>query len=291
MTGQTKAGDIGHGICMGCQQRRGRALWPGHGRKRSGNAFTEQQVARHRTRQAGQRHVGGHDGARADRLGQDQHVAGPGPRLGDRAAGKAGDGEPHAQFRAHGGMAADDIGPGGAEHFGGGLQHLGQRPRLQGGRQAGQGDLRQRDLRRRRHRPDVAQRMGGGDAGHQARVVGEAAQMVGGDDLHPLAMAQLGGIIARPRDHIGPRRTRQHGKARRQPLRSDLGATAAAQRLPGQRLHQRRNCRARQGRGGHRRIIGEPRHELAVDPVLQPPQPAPRQAASPFVTQRRALAQ
>ena len=175
-------------------------------------------------------------------------------------------------------MAAHHIGTGGAKDFGGGLQHLGQHAGLQGGRQAGQGDLRQRDLRCRRHGPDITQRMGGGDPGHQARVVAEAAQVVGGDDLHPRRMGQLRGIITGARDHVGALGPGQHGKARRQPRRADLGTATAAQRPFAQRLHQCRNDGPGQRLPRHHRKRREPGDEFAVDPVLDLPQPRTGQA-------------
>ena len=95
--------------------------------------------------------------------------------------------------------------------------------------------------------------------------------MVGGYDLHIGPVAQLGGVIADPGDHIGAGRAGQGRKAFCQTCGPDLGPAAATERLFGQGEGQRRDYRL--GRLGlrHGWVIAEFRHELAVDAVFQPP--------------------
>ena len=82
-------------------------------------------------------------------------------------------------------MTADNLGTFGAKHLRGGRHDLGQPALLHFGRQTRKDDRRQNGLRLCAHRPDIAQRMNGCDLGHRPRILGEGAQMIGGNDLPP----------------------------------------------------------------------------------------------------------
>ena len=279
MPGQTKAGDVGHRMGNRGQQRRSVALGAGH----LGDAGLP-DLAQHQPGDAGQSHFGGQDRARAQGFGQDQRIAGPRPALGNHAWGDSGDGETDGQLGPFGGVAADDVGPGVPQHAGGFVHDLGQHARLQVGAHRRQRNLRKGGLRRGPHRPDVAQRVQGGQPGHQAGVGAKAAQMVGGQDLHAAArLRQHGGIIAGAGQNLGALGRGQVGKRRGQYVRTKLCPAAATQGASRQML-----CQAFGRVLGHRGRrhggqVGKLVHEGAVDPVLQPPKPGAGQGEAPFV--------
>ncbi len=92
-----------------------------HADKAGGDGFAKDQAW-----QGGPWHFGGKECASADGLDQQKASPGRAPDLGDGAGGKASDGEADRQLVPCCGMAADDIGPGGAENVGGGVEDLGQ---------------------------------------------------------------------------------------------------------------------------------------------------------------------
>ena len=191
MAREAEACDIGHGIGVGGKDFGGVVQWAQHLGVSVGDDFAHQRAG-----QICVGHFGGKDGAGANGFGQDQNIAGFCACFGDGAGGQARDGETDGQFGALRGVAADKICPGGGDHLGRACHDLAQGFGLQGGAERRQGDLRKGDLRRGAHGPDVAKRMGRGDFGHQVGVMGEGAQMVGGDDLQACAVRQDGGIIA-----------------------------------------------------------------------------------------------
>ena len=278
MTGEAEAGHIGHGIGVAGQNRRSAGQRPQHFGETGGDGFAQHQVG-----QAGHRHFGSEHGAGAQGFGQDQRVAGLGAGFGDRLCGNPGDGETDGQFSTLGGVAADDIGTGLAKHFGSGTHHIGQHPGLQGGRQAGQGDLGERHLRVSPHRPDVAHRVHGGQAGHQARIAGEGAQMVGRQHLDAIVGPQDGGVVTGTGQNLGAlwaRQGRHHG---RQTIGADLGPAAATEGFIAQSLGQANDRMGGQGGLRHRGEVFELGHEPAVDAVFHPPEPTARHAQAPFV--------
>ena len=187
-------------------------------------------------------------------------------------------------------MAADDIGPGLGKDLCRLVHDLGQRTCAQGFGQAGQDDLGKRRLWFCAHGKDVAQRVIGRDAGHEAGIVGQRAQMVSGDNLHARGRLKDRRIIAAPGQHIGPCGGGQRGEGRSQPLGPEFRPAAAAERLRPHRLHE--TLYAGCGWQGlrHGRAFGEHRHEIAVNAVFDPPEPRPAEAQAEFVGHRTAPA-
>ena len=269
MSGEAEAGDVGHRAGVRGEEDRGLGQRLGHAVQAGGDRLAEDQAG-----QAGHRHLGCKDRAGAKRFGQDQRAAGGCPRLGHRVLRKAGHGEADRQFRPDAGVATDDIGSGGGEDGTRRRHDLGQHVRVKGGCRAGQGDLCKRRLRGRPHRPDIAERVDRGQRGHPVRVVGEGAQVVGGDDLHARPMRQHCRIVAGSGQHIGAGWGGKGRQRRLQRTRADLRPAPAAQRARADRLGEAKWRGLGQGRGRHRREIRELRHEPGVNAVLQPPQPA-----------------
>ena len=136
------------------------------------------------------------------------------------AVAQAGHSKTQRHFVAHRRMPADYRRPGMGHYIGRHGHDLGQRAPLQVGRHARQDDRGGRRLRGSAHRPDIAQRMHRGNPGHQRRVGGYGAQMVGADDLPRGSGQQNRRIIARPVAQNRPQRAAP-----------DLGPATAAQRF------------------------------------------------------------
>ena len=286
MACQTEAGHIRHGMGYGRKNGRCRADGVAHRSVAGGDGFAQDQAG-----QAGKGHLGGKDGAAAQGLGQDQHIAGARAALGQRAVGQAGDGEADGQFAADGRMPTDDGRPRIGKDAGGGLHDFGQHVLLQFGGKVGQDDLRQRRLRGRAHGPDIAKRMDGGDFRQQAGILGEAAQVVGGQHLPLGAEVEDGRIIAGAVDKISAVRAGEVGDRVAKRPGPDLGPASGAEGLRCHHLRQALDRFRGHGRLCHGRVIGEFRHELAVDAVLQPPEPGTPAAQAELVGHGAAFAQ
>ncbi len=182
-----KAGEVGHGVGF-AEDFRGKPLRLEHLR-----------IGRHHIRpRRSARHLGGHQDARADRLGQDQRSTSLAAAEGDRClVAQAGEREADGQLVAHRRMPANNRRARAGDHLVRRPHDLAHGALLQGGRHARQDDVDGRRLRLCPHRPDIAQRMDRGDAGHQGVIVGQAAQVVGGDHLLRAAGGQKCCIIAR----------------------------------------------------------------------------------------------
>jgi hypothetical protein len=232
--------------------------------------------------------VRGEQGAGADRLGQDQRVAGAHAALGQHAGqalvDQAVDGEAQRQFAALAGVAADQGAAGLVEHGDGtghhlvhGVLDLGFESRRHGGDGGGR-------LRLGAHGEDVAQRVVGGDAAEQPGIVDEGAEEIHRVH-HRLARrhAHHGGVIRRVQadQHVVALDRVDLGQRARQHRGADLGAAAAATHGDGRDglrlfLGGERHRRGRRRRLGHGLELGELAHEAAIDPVL----PAPEQVAA-----------
>ena len=261
MAGEAEAGHVGH-RAGAAEEARGLALGAEHHLVALGHVAAPRRPA----------HLGGEEGAGAEGLGQDQRVAGAGAGEGDRRFRKAGDGEARGHLGAHGGVAADDGRALGGEGLRGGGQHLAQRLGLHRLAHAGQGERGQGGLGRRAHGPDVAHGVDGGDAGEEPGILGEGAQVVGGEDLGAPADAEHRGVVAGQGLHVRARGWRQGFERAGEGAAADLGAAAAAEGGGRHRLGDAGGGVAGDGRRGHRRQIRELLHEAPVDAVLEAPQ-------------------
>ena len=126
---------------------------------------------------------------------------------------------------------------------------------------------------------------------HQRRIGDKGAQVIGADDLHPVALRQNRRIIPRAAQHVGAVRSGQGSQCRAKVAGRHLGPAGPAHRLVAHRLLQPLGTDGGQGRGRHRRIVAKHRHEAPVNPVLPPPQPAPFQPKAQLVRHRPLAAQ
>ncbi len=215
-------------------------------------------------------HVGAPEDPRAERLREDQLIAGREAGLAQQrvaARSVAPDGEADAELGAGHGMAADERDAVDSERGPRAGENLEQCLLAAIGRGIGNGDHREREARRDGLRPEIARGVDGGDAADEPRVVGERANRVDArhddgairrrDGGHVIGFgeAEDDGIVARDAE------PRERARERR---RADLRGAAAARhvRHPGHR--RERGC----PRAVRRQHL-EPLHEAAVDPVLQ----------------------
>ena len=277
MPRQPKAGDICHRMGKGRQQSAGWAIGEAHLRQRLRHGLAQKHL-----RQALHRHFCRHHRARANRFGQQKHIARLRAAFGNGARGKACDGKADGQLGPDRAVAADNICASGGKDLGCGGHDLGQHLAALGRGERRQGDLRQRHLRLGPHCPDIAQSMQRRDPCHQPRVLGKGAQMVGGQHLHPVGGGQNRRVITAPRQNLGALRCGHRRQGCRQICRPQLGTAAAAKRLGAHRLGQAQGRLA--GKiARHRRVVGKFLHKGAVDAVFPLPKPTAIQRQAPFV--------
>ena len=172
--------------------------------------------------------------ARAQRLRQDQDVAGSCPALAQDAVwiDRAIDREAERQFRPFRAMPASEHGAGVLEHVEPAAQDLEQILLdlvLGAIRHGGDG---QRARRLAAHGIDVAERVIGGDAAEQVGIVDERAEEVDGLDQHAVARGrgEDGGIVGgiEPDQQTAVSLWRQPMQDTREGIAADLGAATAA---------------------------------------------------------------
>ncbi len=272
--GKAEACDIGHGVRAG-QDRAGVALRRRH----------HMQHPHHVAPIGFAGHFRSEDRAGAQRACEDQRIAWPRAVVADGGAVRqAGQREAERHLGPHGGVPADEIRALHCEDFGGRGEDFGERPRLQRLGHARQDDLRQRRLRTGAHGPDVAERMDHGDTREECGVAGEGAQMIGRDDLPGAPDVEDRGVVAGTGEDVGAGRLGQRRQRLQQRTGGHLGAAAGAHRLGGG-IAAERHDGGRFGRG-HRRQVGELRHERSVDVVLPAPEERPREGEAALVGER-----
>ena len=237
-------------------------------------------------------HVGGKKHTGAQGLGQDQNIAGTQAalaqdvfRVGDTIQGKA-----QGRFSPFAGVAADEAGPGRAEHAQGTGHQLGQ---LMLGffRQAmGQGHQHQGRMGVGAHGIEVVEGMVGGNASEHIGVIDKGPEAIDGVDQNLAGRDfQDGGIVGlvQPDDDAGFFVTVDRLQNPLEDIRADLGAAAAAahvvaQVAEGRRIGQSRRNVRRPVRRGHLWQGVELVHETAVDPVFPAPYPGALQRPAAF---------
>ena len=179
----------------------------------------------------------GEDHAGAERLGQDQPVAGTQPGLAQQLSGPRppGHGKAERELGALGAVPADQHGAGRLEHVEAAAQHVKEVVLDDRRARRRQGGDRQCGLRRAAHRIDVAERMGRGDPAEQIRVVDHRAEEIDGLQQRRRAGERDQRRIVRAveADHHGAARRRmepRHDPAEHR-RRHLGGATAAAHRV------------------------------------------------------------
>ena len=234
-------------------------------------------------------HVGGEQGAGADRLGQNQRIARAQAPLGHDnrqvLVHQAVDGETQGQFLSLPGMAANQRAAGFVEHRHGTRHHLEQgvldlpfQPR----RYSRNGC---RCLRLRPHGKHVAQRMVGRYPAENPGIVDEGPEEIDRlDARHARRHPNHGGIVrcVQSYQHLIALNRMHPGQRARQHAGPDFCPATATPHgegrdglvlLPG--LKRQPFGRPGERPGGHGKL-GKPAHETPVDPVL----PAPDQITS-----------
>ena len=229
-------------------------------------------------------HVGGEQGAGAERLGEDQPVAGRHAALAHDPAAlrEAVDRKAQGELRPLAGMAADQRRIGPVQDLQRAGHHLGKILLDLGLDAIGHGGDGQRRLGLGAHGEDVAERMVGRDLAEDVGVVDKRSEEIDGVDHH-LAGGHLddGGVIGlvKPDQHVVALDRVEPAQRALQYAGADLGAAAAAAHGDIGDLLDHVGVGEAPGDPArllflHLRQLVEFAHEAPVDPVLPKPDPS-----------------